>query len=44
MLVRPNSREFLTGEVRRARPTVPPPTVFHEVSGKVEAHWLLTLI
>lgn len=27
--------EFLTGEVRLARPTVPPPTVFHEVSGKV---------
>lgn len=27
--------EFLTGEVKLARPTVPPPTVFHELSGKV---------
>jgi hypothetical protein len=27
--------EFLTGKVRLARPTAPPPTVFHELSGKV---------
>ena len=27
--------EFLTGEVKLARPTLPPPTVFHELSGKV---------
>ncbi len=27
--------EFLTGKVKLARPTAPPPTVFHELSGKV---------
>ena len=27
--------EFLTGKVRLARPTASPPTVFHELSGKV---------
>jgi hypothetical protein len=27
--------EFLAGEVKLARPTVPPPTVFYELSGKV---------